>query len=246
MKKSKQTTTTAPPCKSHCFKYRTEKGYLCDKMESTLGGMYKPWCRIGKNQVEQITANGLRLPPERMPKKTLTSTNEYWDYIAITGEENAGTHYCFTDLENIDSRKVCSNRNKIDYVQDLKKIYWWKFASFFLCRPALFIVKTTVFTSPITVPHFYEKYNEAGFSDRDIMIHLVDDYQNFLEEIALKVVDPNPAISLLSQSDIEYITTSLREEIHRAFPDSSLPQKKHGREIYQGPTRECQRTCVQI
>ncbi len=224
MKKS----TTAQQCKSHCFKYKTEKGYLCNKMESSIGAIYKPWCLIGNNQVDQMTANGLRLPPERIPKKTLRG-NQYWDYIVIPAsaakkstDDDFSVQYCFTDLENIDSKKICSAKNKTDFVNDMRKIYWWKFASFFLCRAPIFVVKTMAFTAPITVPHFYEKFSEAGLSNKEIMKHLVDYYGEFLENIVLYGTEEDGKEVLLSQSDIEYVTRSLREEIDRAFP-SNVP-----------------------
>jgi hypothetical protein len=79
-------------CNSICRNYRTEKGYLCDKEESTnLGG--KKWCKINTNDVNNY---GLHLPDPY--SKTGLLGKYYWDYIKEKGKQ-----------------KICINDGKTDY-----------------------------------------------------------------------------------------------------------------------------------
>ena len=66
-------------CKSLCYKYKTEKGYLCNNpYKGTFGK--KKWCKIDK---EDVLKNNLTLTE---PNKNVLG--QYWDYIE---EEIPGT-----------------------------------------------------------------------------------------------------------------------------------------------------------
>ena len=72
-------------CKSLCYKYKTEKGYLCSNQQKGFLDK-KKWCKINK---EQVLNNLLTL---EKPKKN--NFGQYWDYIKEENPQNL----CYTNL----------------------------------------------------------------------------------------------------------------------------------------------------
>jgi len=73
-------------CKSLCRKYKTEKGYLCDKLEKQGILNNKNWCIINKSDVD----NYKKYLGDPFTKTNLTSqTNQkiYWDYVKETNPQ---------------------------------------------------------------------------------------------------------------------------------------------------------------
>ena len=71
-------------CKSLCYKYKTEKGYLCNNPKKGTFSK-KKWCKIDK---EDVLKNNLTLTE---PNKNVLG--QYWDYI----EEEIPGKICYTN-----------------------------------------------------------------------------------------------------------------------------------------------------
>ena len=134
-------------CKSLCRRYKTEKGYLCDKLEKP-GINKKNWCKINKSEVQNYKKY-LEMPFVQTNFTRKNGNLDYWDYV----KEMNPQHICHSSNVNY---YPCSSNS---YLNNFK----------YLFGTIIFLLSTIGIAGS---KHLSQTISLAGKSDKEILIFL--------------------------------------------------------------------------
>ena len=172
-------------CKSECMDYTTEKGYICNNLQ-TEKFSNKKWCKINDNDV---TNNSIVLGK---PKE---SNGYYWDYIK---EQNTDKICLTNEPQNKIKYKKCTLFDKINHLKYLFGIF-----------------STAFITPPVLArSHLSQTLNLLGKSDVEILRFILKQFKAELKKnnVSQKDID---SISSELESEINQINPSNKGESGR-------------------------------
>jgi len=143
-------------CKSICYKYKTKKGYLCEKPGKQGLIDKRKWCKINENDVN--IENEIKLG-----KLDKNNDGDYWDYIS---EENS-EGLCY--INNQTSGNIYKNCTLVDRRANI--IYMF---ALFICA----------LVPPLAVgsPHFIQTIQLANMSNKAFLQYLLGKFNNLIKE----------------------------------------------------------------
>jgi polyhydroxyalkanoate synthesis regulator phasin len=171
-------------CNSLCRNYTTEKGYLCDKEESSnLEG--KKWCKIDNNDIKNY---GLYLS-EPYTKMDWSGTY-FWDYI-----------------EDKSQKKICINEGRISYnrCSFLNNFNYYLGVLFMLLLPPTVAGGTFIYS--IGGKHFKQTIELSTATNKQLLIFLIGK----LRELAQNELVNNGKIS---QEELSSIIQQLKDNVN--------------------------------
>lgn len=176
-------------CKSKCFKYKTEKNFLCDQAFSSPFSN-KKWCYITGDQLNNI---GFRDDSQ----KPYLRHNNYWDFINNEDPDTQTGTVCITKDKFDDfAFKKCTDNDK-------KKYLTYLFAVFmnFCVKPITAIGTPILFFGR---KHLYQTAMLANMSDKNFLIFMLNEFDvflniNFVKKGLLTLEDVNPTINEFKQ-----------------------------------------------
>ena len=178
--------------KSICRKNKTEKGYLCDKVnQPDYLNIGKKWCVINNDDVKKYSKK------LGEPKK---SRDYYWDYVK---EENR-----LLNMNLYGNRIIYNSCNVINYLLNYFK---YLLTILLILEHAMYVIGGGTFTYGL--PHFLETIEFANLNNKEILIKLVGKLKELCEE---NLVDKG----IYTQEDIITVITNLNEEIN-SIPDNN-------------------------
>ena len=169
-------------CKSSCYKYKTEKGYLCNNLKKGTFSK-KKWCEIDK---EDVLNNQLTL---KKPNKNILG--QYWDNI----EEEHPQGICYTNLPfNETKYKDCNT-------QDTRKYMNYMFLIFFIAAITPIVESGT---SHILKTHSYTK-----MSNREFLEDMFREFNKLVNEkyVNKGLLDSESAEKILSDLEDKLLNT---------------------------------------
>ena len=191
-------------CKNKCMNYKTEKGYLCDTIESS-NFTNKKWCKISENDVNN---NSLTLGN---PNK---SNGYYWDYITTENKEPI----CMTNKPNDSpAYKTCTKFDKINY---LKYLFGF-FISMSLMPPVL------------AGSHFVQTISLINKPDMEVLKFMLNKFKEELKknnvsqtDITLLYNDLTFELNQINQNDKGEVGRFLKNvfAISKSMTNETLPQ----------------------
>lgn len=173
-------------CKNECMDYITEKGYICNNLE-TERFTNKKWCKINDYDVNN---NSLILGK---PKK---SNGYYWDYI----KEKNPNKICMTNEPQTEIKyKKCTIFDKNNYFKYLFGVFL-----------------TTFITAPVNAvkSHLSQTLNLLGKSDIDILRFMLKQFKAELKKNNVSQTDID-SISSELESEINQINPNNKGESGR-------------------------------
>jgi hypothetical protein len=189
-------------CKSSCYKYKTEKGYLCSNQQKGYLDK-KKWCKINK---EQVLNNLLTLEE---PKKN--NFGQYWDYIKEENPQNL----CYTNKPfSPTTYKNCDFKDE--------QSYFWYIFCLVIFRG---IVLATMYASMIGLPHLSETMAFAGMSNKEFLETMFDKFKKLINKEYVKK-------GLLNSESAEKIFTELKDKLLNSDDSDSLQASQFLKEMF--------------
>ena len=180
-------------CKSKCYKYKTDKGYLCNEIAK---GYFqkKKWCRIDN---QDVINNSLSL---EKPNKDMYG---YWDYIS----EDSKNEICYAnDSHSSISYKPCT-------FQDKRSFLYYLFSLLMLSLKiagGAFIGIEAVGSS-----HLMQTINLTKMSNKAFLQYMLGKFNKLLNENFIKnnILEPN---------EVNNIIGELRQKINNIDNEDTL------------------------
>lgn len=186
-------------CKAICRKNKTQKGYLCDKIEEPTYFTTKKWCKINNTDVNNY---------EKYLGKPSKTNGYYWDVVS---EENKLQNMCVERGNIIYSE--CSLSNNLNYQLALLFI---KYLAIRLGIAGTFVYGTAEMAGLGATSHTFTTLGLIMSTDKQIAILLIGK----LRELC-KIYYVEKGIYTQEQINIEI--QKLKEEV-QAIPDGDKKQ----------------------
>lgn len=191
-------------CNAICRKNKTEKGYLCDKVNnpSSFTLTRKKWCPINDIDVKNY---------EKYLGKPYKQGNYYWDYIS---EENKVQKMCISN-RNVTYNPCSSIIENIKYYLGVTIIL-----------SLSTIANATTGLIAISGDHLFKTFNFSNKNDKEIIIELINEFKKIAKK---NLIDTG----ITTQEQLNDAITEIQNRIESIEPDNNIELGKIARDLIQ-------------